>query len=302
MVGCVFCLFVCLSPPVGLKRLAECSNVRSAPELGVAGQTFGPAVQHGRRNTGACSAAHVDRTPLPPTPAPGLGSPLPHLRRDWAHPCHICAGTGLTPATSAPGLGPPLPHLRRDWAHPCHICAGTGLAVLAASTAAFSAHQRRMGACARASVHRRILRSAERRGLGLGATAGSGHSGWACPLQKQKEKKQKTRPPALAPTLYPRAPLGFRFQVHKRKRRNLTALLKQSGCACCIPLSPVPLGLFPLPPVPLSPVPGAASQRGCACCIPLSPVPLSPVPLSLFPLIPVPLSPVPGAASRRGCA
>ena len=47
----------------------------------------------------------------------GLGSPLPHLRRDsarcphlrrdWAHPC---------------------PHLRRDWARRCHICAGTGLA------------------------------------------------------------------------------------------------------------------------------------------------------------------------------
>jgi hypothetical protein len=33
------------------------------------------------------------------------GSPLPHLHRDWAHPCHICTGTGLTPATSAPGLG-----------------------------------------------------------------------------------------------------------------------------------------------------------------------------------------------------
>ena len=27
--------------------------------------------------------------------------PYPH--RDWAHPFHICAGTGLTPATSAPG-------------------------------------------------------------------------------------------------------------------------------------------------------------------------------------------------------
>jgi hypothetical protein len=26
--------------------------------------------------------------------APGLGSPPPHLRRDWAHPSHICAGTG----------------------------------------------------------------------------------------------------------------------------------------------------------------------------------------------------------------
>ncbi len=56
--------------------------------------------------------------------------PLPHLRRDWAHPRHICSetapapatsalrlsgptpatsasGLGLTPATSAPGLGSP---------------------------------------------------------------------------------------------------------------------------------------------------------------------------------------------------
>ena len=29
---------------------------------------------------------------------------MPHLRRDWAHPCHICAGTGIS-AKSAPGLG-----------------------------------------------------------------------------------------------------------------------------------------------------------------------------------------------------
>ena len=26
-------------------------------------------------------------------PTPGLGPPLPHLRRDWAHPRHICTGT-----------------------------------------------------------------------------------------------------------------------------------------------------------------------------------------------------------------
>ena len=31
-----------------------------------------------------------------------------------AHPFHICSGTRLAPATSAPGLGSPLPHLRRD--------------------------------------------------------------------------------------------------------------------------------------------------------------------------------------------
>jgi hypothetical protein len=38
------------------------------------------------------------------------------LHRDWAHPGHICTGAGLAPATSAPGLGSPLPHLRRDFA------------------------------------------------------------------------------------------------------------------------------------------------------------------------------------------
>jgi hypothetical protein len=35
----------------------------------------------------------------------------PHRHRDWARPCHIRTGTGLTP-----------PHRHRDWARPCHIC------------------------------------------------------------------------------------------------------------------------------------------------------------------------------------
>jgi hypothetical protein len=35
---------------------------------------------------------------------------------------HICTGTGPAPATSAPGLGSPQPHLPRDWARPSHIC------------------------------------------------------------------------------------------------------------------------------------------------------------------------------------
>jgi hypothetical protein len=50
---------------------------------------------------------------------------LPVSRR---HLRHICAGTGLTPATSAPGLGSPPPHLRRDWTHSGHICTRAGLA------------------------------------------------------------------------------------------------------------------------------------------------------------------------------
>ena len=40
----------------------------------------------------------------PPTSAAGLGSPLPHLHRDWARP---------------------LPHLRPDWARPAHYSRGT---------------------------------------------------------------------------------------------------------------------------------------------------------------------------------
>jgi hypothetical protein len=39
------------------------------------------------------------------TAAPCACTRLPHLRRDWARPSHICAGTGPAPPTSAPGLG-----------------------------------------------------------------------------------------------------------------------------------------------------------------------------------------------------
>ena len=65
----------------------------------------------------------------PPTSAPGLGSPRPHLRRDWAPPAHICAGTGLPPPTSAPGLGSPLPTSVPGLGSPlraCHWLPGLG--------------------------------------------------------------------------------------------------------------------------------------------------------------------------------
>ena len=42
----------------------------------------------------------------------------PHLRRDCAHPATSALRLGLTPATSVPRLGSPLPHLHRDWARP----------------------------------------------------------------------------------------------------------------------------------------------------------------------------------------
>ena len=59
---------------------------------------------------------------IAPTSTPGLGSPLPHLRRDPAHRCDVFAGICLTPTTSPPrldftaakhasGPGALLPHL-----------------------------------------------------------------------------------------------------------------------------------------------------------------------------------------------
>jgi hypothetical protein len=41
---------------------------------------------------------------VPPIPCPSF---RPHLRRDWAHPAHICAGTGLTPAHISTGTARP---------------------------------------------------------------------------------------------------------------------------------------------------------------------------------------------------
>jgi hypothetical protein len=81
------------------------SSIRLCPTMEVQG--FG---EKKKEMPGAAeSVVEVDMV-APPTL--GLGSPLPHLRRDWAHPCHIGAGTGLTPPTFAPGLGSPLPRLQ----------------------------------------------------------------------------------------------------------------------------------------------------------------------------------------------
>jgi hypothetical protein len=41
--------------------------------------------------------------------------------RTWAHPCHVCAGTGLAAATSAPGLGSLVPRLHQDRARRCDV-------------------------------------------------------------------------------------------------------------------------------------------------------------------------------------
>jgi hypothetical protein len=118
-----------------------------------AAKTYNAGSRRAHRRTGRARTGWAH----PPTSAPGLGSPLPHLRRDWAHPSHICAGTGLTPPTPAPRLAGfdvieytssalldqalhalPAEKLRTlDLAAfeeetlavgaPCHICTGTGL-------------------------------------------------------------------------------------------------------------------------------------------------------------------------------
>jgi hypothetical protein len=99
----------------------------------VLGLTFGPNAPTDWRKV---------RSP-PPTSAPGLGSPLPHLRPDRAHPCHICARTGLTPPTSAPGLGSPLPTSAPGPASPPPTSApGPGVAGVRAGVPVACAHAR----------------------------------------------------------------------------------------------------------------------------------------------------------------
>ena len=100
---------------IGLAWLHEVSRARRRP------------AQRDRIDDRVGRRASIGTQP-PATSAPGPGSPLPHLRRDWArpfphphrewaHPRHICTGTGPTPAASAPGPGSPLPHLCPDCAH-----------------------------------------------------------------------------------------------------------------------------------------------------------------------------------------
>ena len=73
------------------------------------------------------SRSAMAKDTAPASSALELLSPWPHLRRERASFCYICAGTGLAAATSAPGHGASLPHLHWNWAHRCHICAWTSL-------------------------------------------------------------------------------------------------------------------------------------------------------------------------------
>jgi hypothetical protein len=94
-------------------------------------------------------------------------------------PARICTGTGPTPATSTPGLGSPLTHLHRDWAHPSHICTGTWLTPHA--SAPCRAH-RLLAVCAvlRRSQPRPGGLTPCSSALGLGPPLSDLHLDWAC--------------------------------------------------------------------------------------------------------------------------
>ncbi len=72
-------------------------------------------------------ASSASRSRLPPTSAPGPGSPwLPHLRPDWAHPCER--------QPCAPGQGSPRPHLPHPtlgWSPPALLSAARASQALA---------------------------------------------------------------------------------------------------------------------------------------------------------------------------
>ena len=80
-------------------------KARSAP-TGRARERTGAQSASGLRTTGTASRAGAQRRCPRTASAPGPGSPLPHLHRNWARPCHICTGTG----TFAPGVDTLGPH------------------------------------------------------------------------------------------------------------------------------------------------------------------------------------------------
>ena len=112
------CMYSTYAPTrVCMRRPRATAWVRAGGELHEERRCDDAALRVARRKEAMRSAAVPQGLgQVLPHSAPGPGSLLSQLRRDCAHPCHICAGTGLTPATSAPGLGSPLPAgtLRHD--------------------------------------------------------------------------------------------------------------------------------------------------------------------------------------------
>ena len=116
-------------PPLRPPPIRRCTNVGDARSPAVAAATHRRRPHSVIESTSATplwdrdASADGERHAKVPTACarpgqPGVALRMPHLRRGWARPCHICTGTGLTPPTSALGLGSPRPHLHRGWAHP----------------------------------------------------------------------------------------------------------------------------------------------------------------------------------------
>ena len=105
-----------------------------------------------------------------------LSGESPGMPRESAHSCHICTGTGPTPPTSAPGLGSPLQHLHRDFT--CRPNPHTA-ADLAATRSAVARPGRSFCACARPPWFGRGLPRCGRDHLEVvpdsGTAAGSAH-------------------------------------------------------------------------------------------------------------------------------
>ncbi len=102
---------------------SRCARERTA-ECHICAGTGLTRTHIGSRKGRSLPASLRGQGSLLPIPRPwalrGHGySKRPHLRRDWAYPAHICAGTGPTPSTSATGLtglNPPrVQHGRKLW-------------------------------------------------------------------------------------------------------------------------------------------------------------------------------------------
>jgi hypothetical protein len=90
---------------------------------------------------------------------------VPHLRQEWAHPCHVCAGTGLTPVTSAPGLGSPLPTgcccPRQCSAARCAATLAPSHAARPAASRVLTGHSQYLSACVRLRERGRVKHASQ---------------------------------------------------------------------------------------------------------------------------------------------
>ena len=77
---------------VPCKHVASCCNMLQYRASTV--QRVQMQIEDGRFDEYAKEVIDEYRTAVFP-----LHSPLPRLHRDWARPCHICTGTGLTPSS-----------------------------------------------------------------------------------------------------------------------------------------------------------------------------------------------------------